>query len=139
MITNNIFTITEEELAKIKAKFDEEDMIDDEDLDDLKKKKAKSIKCSITFGNLFLTCYHYIHGNMYLLRNGEKALYDKLNKYFSEFNEVGRLRKLLEEYGDGEGYGCHYTKESIKDIVDLNREKMEGVINLFFMISKEEI
>jgi len=117
-----------EEKEEIKKAFEDKDIIEDDDMENLKKDKNKSGKENIVLAELFMTCFNYFKGNLYVLEN---ELQNKLGSYLNKF-PVDKLRGLLESYGDGNEWGSHWKEMDIKEIVNKNRRKMEDLISLFF-------
>jgi len=132
---------SEEELEKIKITFEEKENIQDEDLEKLKQLKIKSGTDSITLGQLFMTCYNYLNGYLYLLSDKDdkekSKLEKKLNDYLSNF-QVENLRILIEEYNDGVEFGSYYIGERIKDLANAQRTKLNKLIELFFKVFGED-
>ncbi len=130
---------SQEEIKLLKSYVDDEEIIEDKEMENLKKLRVKSVKDSIAFGDLFIACYSYFRNNLYLFFTDEQdKLYKKLKKFSSSIQEIAELRDLLEMYGDGEEWGSHYTGERIKDLVSHNKENMESLIQLFFQVFGEE-
>ena len=128
----NKIVFTNKQVDKIKEIFDNQDeIVEDDELVKLKKKRNKTDNDSIVFAQLFNTCYSYFRGNSYFLSE-KKAIYDKFRDYLDEVHYIEKLRSLIEEYKDGEEYGSYIIGERIKDFVSKHREDMDDLVNLFF-------
>jgi len=123
--------LTKEEKEKIKSVFVDEDLIEDDEITILKKLRNESLADSIKLGKLYLNCYSILSNNLHLFEvNNLKKI---LNEFYAE-----ELRNLFEDYGKGEEWGSHNASEKIKDLIKLNRNKLNKIINLFFEVSEND-
>lgn len=125
--------INKDDIEKIKELFEEADIIEDSDMKNLKKLQIESGADRVKLGKLFLICYDYLVNNSYLLSK-DKDLNKKLDDYLSDFKRVNLLRNLFEEFRGGKEIGSYFTKEKIKDYINLRRKQMNSLINLFFQL-----
>jgi len=132
---------TEKEIQEIKTIFEEKETVEEEELENLKKLKTSSAVDSIALGKLFIQCYHYIKEYIYLLHDKEDKqkldLEKKLNNYLNEF-KIEDLRNTIEQYGEGAEFGSYYIGVKIKDIVNIQRNKLKDLVELFFKIFGED-
>ena len=115
------------DIEKLKEILEEIDLIEDDDLTKLKELKGNRINLA----KLFVKCFDLLNDNLYQFKEEE----ENVKKYLSEFN-VKEIRILVEEF-DGE-LGSYYKGEKIKRIVDLSREKFNGLIQNFFKLFGDE-
>lgn len=128
--------ISNEDISYLKTFFEEKELIEDNEMENLKKYYKEIGRNSIILAKLFLTSYDYLVTTMYSLNNEE--ITDRLRKYFLNFTEITYLRELLEDYGDGEDIGCYYIANKIKRYVIAQRPEMVHLINVFFSVFVEE-
>jgi len=126
---------TEPEKNLIKKKVEEKDLIEDDDVENLKKLKKESNTNSTIFAKLFLTAWDYLHGNLYAFYEKDnedmKKLHLKLRGHLNTF-QIEKLRNLLEEYNDGNNFGSNFKKMDIKEYSKKYHQKMDNLIQLFF-------
>ena len=126
---------TEEEKDLIQKKVDDKDLIEDDDIENLKKLKKESNTNSIIFSKLFLTSWDYFNGNLYGFYEKDnenmKKLHLKLRGHLNTF-QIEKLRNLLEGYNDGKNFGSHFKERDIKEYAKKYYKKMDNLIQLFF-------
>lgn len=106
------------DLDEIKS--EDKERIDDELKDTFKDKKTQLYSDAVLMSKTFLVCYDIVNSKL-----EHKQI---LTDYFSIVKE---LRKEMNEYEYGEGYSDYITKLRIKNIIDLNREKIIEFLNAF--------
>lgn len=115
----------------IKNFVEEKDLIEDSDMERLKKLRIESQKNNIILSDLFLTCYNYFNGNLYAFYDKPSNLQKKLRDYLYKF-KIDDIRELLIKYDDGNQWGSHFKEMDINEYVIKNRSKMDELISLFF-------
>ena len=125
--------LSDEEIEEIKEIIGDKEIIEDEDLEVLKKDKNKAGCDRICLGRIFLKCYDTLRYNLYLL-SGKKVIYDKLRDFLNEFEDIEKIKNNFEHYKDGEEFGSYYDAENIKAWVSKNKESVDNLIQLFFNI-----
>jgi len=132
MTKQKLSPFNDDEIEALKNLLEENDF-DDSDLEKMRTLRTKSEIDSISFGILFFLGYSFIRLNINLL-NGNEGLKNRMIKFLYEFKRVEELRELVENYGDGTGFGTYYIGENIRDYVRKNREKMNKLTQLFFNV-----
>jgi len=130
-------SFTNKEISEMKEMLEGIEIIDEDEVNKLKKESSEMYTDSIVLARLFLKCYYCLLTNLHVFRDNEKDYPSKLKKYLEFFNDLS-IREDLEEFGDGNEFGSGYLKERIKDKVNKNRDEMINLILLFFGIFWEE-
>ena len=133
---NKFQELSNDDSRAIKSYFEDKEIIEDKELEELKKSLSKMGKDSILLGNLFLTSYDYlrIHYNNF----DDEDIKLRTKQLLSSYHYANYFRKLIEDYGDGNEIGSFYSGEKIKDMVVKHRENMMYLINIFFKLVGDE-
>lgn len=113
-------------IEQIKNKITEQDVVDREELDEIKKLKRESVNNSIALAKLFLRCYDALKDN-----------FDELKDELKDIDPTN-LRIDIEEFGK-EDYGAYYLEKRIALCINSNHESIKKVISLFFQVFGEEL
>ena len=131
--------LTKKEINDLHNMLDDNDkeIIEDDDLEKLKKDNNNSGKSKVLLSKVFLDCYDGFSNNLYAFTSDDEKLPNKFVKYLEYFKEnAEKLRNLIEEYGDGKEFESHFSGEKIKDIVNDFRDDMQSLIHTFFRIAE---
>lgn len=128
--------LTEEEFESIKNIFEDKEAIEDDELDEIKSLRKKSAIDSVSIGVLFIKCYNNLQNNVYLLKENPETE-KKLSTFLNSF-DIQQLQELVESYGGGFEWGDFFTASKIRDIVFIQRKKLNSLIDLFFKLFGEE-
>lgn len=126
--------LSNSEINTIRERFIEKDIVHEDILEDIEKKRKLAGTSKVILAEVFLTCYDSLAMNVYLFED-----IIKIEKYLKDYSEIAdNLRNLFEDMEDPLFPSPYFSQEKIKDIVNLNRTKMNEIIQLFFKIFKEE-
>lgn len=114
------------------------DLINPEDLNEIKEVKRNVYGNDIKLALIFSKCLNLIYLNASLIRNETKDFSIKLSQ-IAQIYDIQELRRITYSYGDGEDYGDYIFQERIRDIVENNRNKIVELINIFTKIFGDEL
>jgi len=135
--TQLIIGFSEQEIENLRDLIEDKDLVEEDELEELKKKSGKMLIDSTILAEIFLKCYNYLYVNQHLFKNEDKDYTQKLKNYLGGF-DIQDLRNQLEEYGKGVEFGSYYVSRRIKNIVSKDRRKMIDLVLLFFKLFGEE-
>jgi len=123
--------------SELKEKISEKQVISEEVLEEMVKDKEKIFNDTIKLARLFLNCLDIldIHSSI-LYVEGDPV--SKEIDFVKETIDIPKLRKHLEEFGNGHEICSYYTSQEIKSIINNNRDSAIGLVNFFFGIFGEE-
>lgn len=119
-----------------KKKISERDIIDSEDITELKKLRTNSTKSIITYARL--TTRAYLTFKVYLNQLESKCSLRKAVAEYIRKLDIESLDDLINNYSGGEKIGDHNKEERIKENIKENRNKYDKMISLFFKLFGEE-
>ena len=138
MIEQKLVILTKKDIDSLKSIFENSEIISDEDKKALNLKREKARKNNLVMGDLFLYCFDVLSDYSHLFESEDKNFEKNIKGYLTDFSKiVGELRELIESYEEGE-IGSYFDGERIRDYVRPNREKMSGLVNIFFSIISGE-
>jgi hypothetical protein len=124
---------SEEEIEDLKTIIADKELIDDEDLEQLKNQKKKLTGNDVTLGILFIKCFDVMFLNLDQFKKSEEKINKKIATFLNSF-EIDSLRHFVNEYGEGKEYGDFIAEQNIMSVVSNNRESFLELIRLFFQI-----
>lgn len=128
--------LTKEEMEQIKETFQENEILDEDQLKILKKNLQKATSNNILLATLYVQSYFILKNNTNIL---DSNLKDKLNSYLDGLlGNINILRSLVQDYGDGEEIGSYYVGEHIKDFIINKRVDLDNFLGLFSCVMGEE-
>ena len=135
MDKNNNFS--EKEIEDMKDTISEKEIMEDEDLEQIKNLKKSVSGSDVNLAKLFIKCYDFMSINTFQFKDESRNFIKKIEKFLQTF-DVSEIRRLVNEYGDGKEYGSYVIEENIKKEVHLNRKRYLDLIKVFFRIFGEE-
>ena len=141
MTEQKLVILGKEDIDSLKSVFEDSEIISDEDKKMLNQKREKSRTNNLILGQIFLYSFDTLSDYSHLFEiEDNKNLRRNVKGYLSDFSKiVSELRELIGNYEEGQ-IGSYWDAERIKDYVKPNRDKMSGLVNIFFgIISGEEI
>jgi len=133
----NAELLTEKSIETLTEITEEKDLIDDDLIRELNKKKKDISTNPIQLGKIFLICHDTLTSNLQTFSH-EKEAQTQLKQHLQTF-DINPLRELLTTYGDGMNYGDHHIQKKISTQVNQQRQKYLELISLFFKIFGGEI
>lgn len=133
----NEIIFSDEEIESIKTIVQNAEIISSEELENLIEIKNNLHSNDSNIGILFIKCYNLLEINYSKIKKEDNKLSKKIENYLKSF-KISGLRELVEDYGNGKGYGSYLTKEKIKIIINYKREDYIDLIKFFFNIFGEE-
>jgi len=134
--------ITADEVSKIGDVFSE--VLDSSDFDlegktkdspKTKYEKKRDIigRSKLAFADVFLDAFNYFNNYLFMIKDMDIKI--KINNSLYELKFISELRDNFERYGDGEFIEVsYYACEKIKEIVSEHREKMQKLVDLFYVL-----
>jgi hypothetical protein len=123
---------------KLKEFTDGKEILDDDEIENLQNKRKLIHSNRFEFCLLIIKCNDILSTNIHIF-DSNTQLKEDLSKFLKDIPDISILRKFVEEYDNGNGYGDHYLLEETKEVIESNREKYLELINLFFKIFGETI
>jgi hypothetical protein len=119
-------TLSTETIESLKEQISELDF-DSEEMEELLKLRKKSYSDSLSLGILYFKCYNILSEN--------KSI-EEIKKLISKFELKKEFRELVEFYNTKEL--TYYIGEKIRKYSINNKEQFENLIDLFFILFKED-
>jgi hypothetical protein len=119
-------------IVSLKEIFDGKEIIDDDTLEALKKKKLK-LTDNLIFAELVIFSYTNLKSNLNKIDN--KKVLKEVEEYLEI--DVEEIRKIYSELGSGMELGDYYKKINLNKEIQKNRQTYEDLINTFFSIFEE--
>jgi len=91
--------------------------------DRMKALQIKSTRDTFALAELFIEGFNKLNEDF----SDEEKIKELLNK----IQNMKKLRKLFDDYGDGKEFYSHWAESKIRDFVDEQREVIQKVANLF--------
>ncbi|MBU0958178.1 MAG: hypothetical protein KKF56_05205 [Nanoarchaeota archaeon] len=120
-------------IENIKTKLEDVDLIEDDELEEMRKLRKAISYDSLNVAKLFIKCYDFLSSNIGLFGEDAKKILILLDDF-----DAKMIRYSLEDFGSGSDIGSHYAMETIKYYVKENRGRMCYLIDLFFTIFGDE-
>jgi hypothetical protein len=130
MVNNQI---SKEEVSELKLILQDKEIIDQDEIINIKKLRNHSIKSEIIYGRLVIR----INSNLSMCLNSiEDKLKDSFENYLKNL-EIINLERLFNDYNNGESIGDYYKEMRIKENLRENKLKYDEMISLFFKLFGE--
>lgn len=134
--TSDELEIKHKTLRGIKLITDTKDLLSDEYIDHLKKKKEKIETSYLDLVELFIDCIGSLESVAPQLKdNNDNDFSDEVKSYLSHFQPHAiYVRALLNEFKGGSSIGDHTIRFRLEKNVETNRKHYINLINTFFLI-----
>lgn len=126
--------LMQSELEDMKSFIEDGDLIDEDELEELRKESKSIFVDSVKLAKVFIKCYDYFYVCLKAFK--DKPYYNKLRDYLNGFRNQ-ELRSKLEDYGDGKEFGDNYIFQNIKRIINIDRDRRIDLILMFSYVFLE--
>jgi len=120
-------------LDKLKNEFEGKEIMSDELIESVQKKKLKIMSDIVIFADMILFCHSTLNLNLHKCSN--KKLVSHLTTYLESI-KLDEIRRLFSQISESE-LGQYYNKINLEKEIEKNKKCYEDLIKNFFYIFEE--